>query len=202
MIRIYKITNIKNGKTYVGQTSKSLKNRFDHHKHQNSLIGKAIRDEGPENFTIEEIMLFDNDDNQYIANEFEMFMADVYNSFDKGYNVKRSLGKCGGDTLSNHPNIDQISKKISESKMGDKNPMRVSGGLKGERNGMYGKTGKDNPNHRGCKLTNAETGEEIKFDSLRECQTFLGCKSVSPIFNRCNNICKTPFNGYYINYDE
>ena len=201
MIKIYKITNSKNGKTYVGQTSKSLKNRFNHHKSQNSKIGNAIRYDGSENFTIESMMEID-DDLQSIADEFEMVLAEKCDSFNNGYNVKHSKGKNGGDTLSDHPNREDIVKKISESKMGDKNPMRINGGLKGERNGMFGKNGIMNPNHRGCKLIDEETKSEIEFDSMADCQRYLGCKSMSPIFNRCNHLTNSVYKGFYIEYTD
>ena len=198
MIKIYKITNVKNGKVYVGQTSKSLENRFAHHKTQKSKIGSTIRSEGESNFIIEEAISIEND-NQEMADEFEMLVAKRCDAFENGYNVKKSKGKCGGDTLSNHPDMEKISKKISESKMGDKNPMRIYGGLKGERNGMYGKP---SINRRTCRLTDSVTGEVRHFDSLKDCQDFLGCKSVSPIFNRCNHKVDTPFMGYLIEYDD
>lgn len=198
MNRIYKITNIKNGKVYVGQTSQTLANRFAHHKTQKSKIGNAIRCEGIENFIIEEAVVIDSD-NQAIADELEMLIAEKCDAFNNGYNVKHSKGKCGGDTLSNHPRIEEISKKISISKMGDLNPMRKYGGLKGERNGMYGKP---SINRRRCKIHNITTGEERSFDSLNECKEFLQCKSMSPIFNRCNKKVDGSFMGYDIMYDD
>ena len=60
--KIYKITNHINGKIYVGQTTKSLKERFQKHcwgttendsYHLNMAIKKAIKKYGKENFTIE-----------------------------------------------------------------------------------------------------------------------------------------------------
>ena len=41
---IYKITNLINGKIYVGQTQQTLKQRIGQHKRaKNTLIGKAIK---------------------------------------------------------------------------------------------------------------------------------------------------------------
>ena len=60
--KIYKITNKINGKIYIGQTVKSLKERFQKHcwgttekdsYHLNMAIKKAIRKYGKQNFTIE-----------------------------------------------------------------------------------------------------------------------------------------------------
>ena len=50
---VYKITNLLNGKIYVGQTIRTLKERFREHKYADSLIGKAIRKYGTENFKSE-----------------------------------------------------------------------------------------------------------------------------------------------------
>ena len=60
--KIYKITNKINGKIYVGQTTKSLNERFQKHcwgttqndkYHLNMAIKKAIKKYGKENFAIE-----------------------------------------------------------------------------------------------------------------------------------------------------
>ena len=50
---VYKITNKLDGKPYIGQTCGTPQERFLEHKRANSPIGKAIRQFGSENFTIE-----------------------------------------------------------------------------------------------------------------------------------------------------
>lgn len=62
MVAIYKITNIKNGKIYVGQTTQSLNRRLAQHigdskriYSKNRLLCQAIREDGKENFIIEKI---------------------------------------------------------------------------------------------------------------------------------------------------
>lgn len=58
---VYKITNLVNGKLYIGQTTRTLKNRWDNHlwyavhKNSNCNIHQAIRKFGEKNFSIEEI---------------------------------------------------------------------------------------------------------------------------------------------------
>ena len=55
MTTIYKITNKLNGKPYIGQTCQPLEKRFFQHASVNTPLGKAMRDCGLENFTIEVI---------------------------------------------------------------------------------------------------------------------------------------------------
>lgn len=52
---IYVITNLLTGMKYVGQTTRSLKERFREHMKSDYLIGRAIRHYGVENFTVEVI---------------------------------------------------------------------------------------------------------------------------------------------------
>lgn len=57
---IYKITNLVNGKIYIGQTVTSLQERWRHHLHasrgNNTLICKAIRKYGRDSFQMELIV--------------------------------------------------------------------------------------------------------------------------------------------------
>ena len=51
---VYLIFNKVNGKMYVGQTVRTVEERFkEHAKRKTTLIGKAIRKYGAENFSIE-----------------------------------------------------------------------------------------------------------------------------------------------------
>jgi group I intron endonuclease len=58
---IYKLTNLINGKIYIGQTTKTLKQRFNTHVSESKkekstmIVSKAIKKYGKENFKIEEI---------------------------------------------------------------------------------------------------------------------------------------------------
>lgn len=52
---VYKITNILDRKVYVGQTTQTLKNRFMQHYYSDSPLGKAMHQQGLENFKIEVI---------------------------------------------------------------------------------------------------------------------------------------------------
>lgn len=92
--KIYKITNHINGKIYVGQTTKSLKERFQKHcwgttekdsYHLNMAIKKAIKKYGKENFTIELI----EEVEATKLDEREVYWISFYDSYNKGYNCTK-----------------------------------------------------------------------------------------------------------------
>ena len=87
MKTIYLITNLINGKQYIGQTSQSLKTRFDQHctYSASTLIHNAIIEFGRENFIIEKLEEL-NDDADAITLEKQYILQ--YNTLTpNGYNV-------------------------------------------------------------------------------------------------------------------
>ena len=107
-MQIYKITNIINGKIYIGKDESNRKNYFGSGK----LIKRSISKYGIENHTkeiIEEIQ------DRNLLQEREKFWINEYRSYDRniGYNI--SFGGDGGDTISNNPNREIIIQKISSS---------------------------------------------------------------------------------------
>lgn len=91
---IYRITNIINGKCYVGQTKQGILKRLHQHSKTDSLIGRAIRKYGVHNFIIE-ILYTVSDDK---ANEYENMCIIENNCVaPNGYNTNeygRLLGEC------------------------------------------------------------------------------------------------------------
>lgn len=91
--KIYKITNKLNGKIYIGQTIKSLEERFQ--KYCCGTSAKDIRKYGKDNFTIELIEEVETDK----LNEREVYWISFYDSYNKGYNCtpggqNGATGKC------------------------------------------------------------------------------------------------------------
>lgn len=117
--KIYKITNLVNGKIYVGYTKRSLEERFhehakcENHKSRCMPIAMAIKKYGYQNFKIE--LLEESDDDKYIHFERERHWIKILNAQDSkvGYNI--ADGGDGGDTLSRHPFLDEIKMKMSNS---------------------------------------------------------------------------------------
>lgn len=135
---IYKITNIKTGKVYIGKTTKSLNDRLQGHinnadKGNNFKLSLAIRKYGKENFIIEPIDFAETCDE---LNEKEIHYIGEYNSLEDGYNM--TMGGEGGNTYINKSDEEMkaISRKISTA-------LRKNNGNRGQfvgpKNSMYGK---------------------------------------------------------------
>lgn len=84
---IYKITNIINGKVYIGQTIQSIESRWEQHKrsstYKNYALYYAMRKYGIDNFKIEMVEECDNKE----LNDKEIKWISFYNSYHDGYNM-------------------------------------------------------------------------------------------------------------------
>lgn len=111
---IYKITNLTNGKSYIGQTVSSLKERWRHHILKSSRclsLKAAIEKYGIENFKIEEI---DGANSQDELNYKEWLWIHKANSLSpNGYNLRDGGGSKGSWS-------EEIKAKISRSNTGKK----------------------------------------------------------------------------------
>lgn len=112
---IYKITNIINGKVYIGQTIQSFNRRIKSHrshlkchKHHNELLQRAYDKYGWDAFEFEIIERCDFDN----LDERERFWIDKYNAtnHELGYNFES-----GGNALKKH-NATTIKKFILSSR--------------------------------------------------------------------------------------
>lgn len=109
---IYKITNLINNKSYIGQTKNTIKIRMYKHyskaKQENITgIDAAIKKYGKENFIIEELCQCQNQD----LDELEKFYINKYDTFNKGYNLTT-----GGqlNTTSLNLNPQEVIEKYNE----------------------------------------------------------------------------------------
>lgn len=106
MSYIYKISNLINGKNYIGKTNFSIEKRFKEHccdaykeNENHRPLYAAMRKYGIENFVIELIEETDNPE------EREQFWIKYYNTYENGYNATK-----GGDgkMLFDHQYIIQL----------------------------------------------------------------------------------------------
>ncbi len=104
---IYKITNLFNGKIYVG------KDKYNNPKYMGSglVLKQAIKLYGIENFK-KEVIQFCNSEDEY--NKQEIFWIKELNSFcPNGYNI--NVGGKGGDTFTHNPDKEKKDKVIRMS---------------------------------------------------------------------------------------
>lgn len=84
---VYRLTNLTNGKSYIGQSVDSLHSRVRAHCKSPYAIGKAIRKHGRENFK-SEVLLIVNDKEE--ANYYEVGLIEKFNTFaPDGYNLTK-----------------------------------------------------------------------------------------------------------------
>lgn len=124
MFKVYCITNLQNGKRYIGYTSLPLHQRWSLHNTSGSpsmLISRAIQKYGPESFSIELIQEFDN---KLDAIQHEILLI---SSTGPEYNIHRggTGGPMFGDTNGmwgrTHSEEWKVSKR--DSMLGSNNHM-------------------------------------------------------------------------------
>ena len=111
---IYLITNLLNGKKYVGKTTQTLKRRINQHKHGNIHIDKAIQKYGRENFKVEVL------EECYTVeqlNEREIFWIAALNTkVPNGYNITD-----GGEGNLGLSHTKETRDQMSIDRSGEKN---------------------------------------------------------------------------------
>ena len=110
---IYKITNKINGKAYIGQTRRTVAERIKGHLRKKSKIGKAMIDDGINNF---DISIIDYADTQNELDELERFWISFYNACETGYNTLK-----GGTPTKEEFQMLQKIKRVPKSYSNYKN---------------------------------------------------------------------------------
>lgn len=110
---IYKITNIKNNKIYIGKTQQSIKKRWNKHilcarKKINRYLYDAMNYYGYENFIIEEI---DKANNKEELDKLEKQYISKYKSSDREFGYNMTEGGDGGSMS------DESIKKAKETRL-------------------------------------------------------------------------------------
>lgn len=110
---LYEIKNIINNKRYIGRTcnpdirKKRHFRELEKNKHHCIFLQRAFNKYGKENF------IFNIINTRNTLKEIQELELSYINDNSNLYNV--SNFSSGGDLISNHPNNDQIRKKISSS---------------------------------------------------------------------------------------
>lgn len=180
---IYKITNNKNGKIYIGKTIRNIRDRFQRHiqdamsNRLDTHLARAIRKYGSDSF---EISLVEKVQDENILDERERYWIEQFDSFNNGYNETR--GGDGGNTYEgkNSEEMDVIKDKIRETKLGSLNPQA-----------------------RPVKCKNVKTGEELHFGSAAEMRDFFNESNHNFITRRCKHNVLYLYRGEWnIAYEE
>lgn len=110
---IYKITNIKNGKFYIGSTTRSFKDRFNDHardlknnKHKNYYLQSAYNKYGDSSFKFEILEVLEN--NTLVLEKEQYYITTLCISKKISYNI--NLEASGGNQFSS-----EIYKKRAQS---------------------------------------------------------------------------------------
>jgi group I intron endonuclease len=113
IIGVYKITNTKSGRYYIGYST-NIKRRFYTHKyklrskcHDNIFLQRAYNVDGEDSFSYEIIHNCTTEDE---AKEIELTYLSNINIREQLYNL--NYNNSGGDLLKNHPNKQAIIEKI------------------------------------------------------------------------------------------
>jgi group I intron endonuclease len=112
-VYIYLITNLVNGKQYVGQTI-NLEERESSHRRANGgcpAIHNAIRKYGWDNFSFD--VVFEHDDERFAIEVMEPLFIEWFDTFENGYNL--TLGGDGGRGSERAPITEDTRQKMSES---------------------------------------------------------------------------------------
>lgn len=110
---IYKLVNTQTGKTYIGFTQNFQKRMREHlvdSKRKNTLLYKAIRKNGWDNFHKE--IIYQSLDLNYCKNVMENYFINEHDSYNNGYNL--TLG--GEGNTGPHSETSRI--KMSKAKKG------------------------------------------------------------------------------------
>lgn len=167
---IYKISNIINGKVYIGQTTKTLEERKSEHIRKINVRGQAIysafRKYGLHNFKWE---IIDKAINQDELNHKEIYWIAHYNSYGKdGYNMS-----IGGEGFGSGEYSVNFGRKLSKE-----HREKISRSLSGENHHFYGK--KLSKEHR---------------DKLRKSKE--GFVFTKEHRNKISEACRGKLNGFY-----
>lgn len=167
---IYKVTNIINGKSYIGKTTKSVDERWKLHlsdmkkKNDNNYFHNAIRKYGNENF--EKSVIYECDDIN-ILNLMETFkiMVNHTHKSEGGYNVT-----WGGEDnpMSHYDIIEKMRNGIIKAWSNPNNYRRFCNSMKGKQVKPFTTSHKENISKSMMGSNNPMYNKQWSDDSLKK----------------------------------
>ena len=187
---IYKITNLKNKKIYIGQTKRTLEERMSEHCRKGiNYIDRAIKKHGINSFKIEIIEECKNIDE---LNERERYwIKKLETKAPKGYNLTD-----GGEGTAGHIVSNETRRKMSELRKGRKfHPLseehrkKISLANKGrKRSAEYCQ--KFSERQRGCKRNPHSKETRLKMSLACKGKRAVRCIETGVIFESITAACK------------
>jgi len=156
---VYKITNLINGRFYVGQDKYNNPNYYGSGK----ILKQALKKYGKENFTKEILEYCSSKEH---LNEREIYWINILNARERGVGYNITKGGLGGDTFTGNPNSEEIRKKRSNSNKGKKGVVHTEEAKRKISEGNKGKEISIDVRERTSvtmkKLMNSEAGMILK----------------------------------------
>ena len=171
---IYKITNMMNGKVYIGQ-SKDIEARWNEHKRnhkkKNEVLYCAMRKHGFENFSFEILMLCE----EGLLNLMEIYYIKQYNSYigwkdNNGYNMTE-----GGSGV----------KRIMSKKERKRMSKMKKGKYCGEKNPMFGKKHTDEVKEKISKINKGRVPTKEQREKISKANKGKLCGEKHPNYGKC-----------------
>ena len=117
---VYRVTNVLNGKVYVGVTTKSLNERWKHHvfssKNNDLVFGAAIRKYGEDRFTMEVLEKCESRQHMLEREKFWIEELNSHVSQGRGYNMTM-----GGEGVFGYNHTEEAKRSMSEKRKGAQN---------------------------------------------------------------------------------
>lgn len=204
---IYKITNLVNGKVYIGKTADMERRRAEHFKKRRHFVGKAIAKYGDANFSVETIVSDVSEENE--LNRLEMFWIEQYQSHDDRYGYNLTHGGEGGrfnekmkaqrsgknSWMYGKKHTKEAREKMSKARTGRKPTERQLQSL--EKTWAHRRGSKLTPEHR-AKIAASKIGSKLPENvlaKLRKPKTKEHCENMRRSFYRRNGTRLIEHNG-------
>ena len=161
---VYEITNLINGKKYIGKRSCKSTIEEDRYMGSGILISKAIKKYGKENFRKDILEICDSEE---LAFEREKCWIKHYNAVESRqfYNIKD-----GGEGNTREDALRNLAKLTPEQIKERSRKLSIAN--KGKNNSMYGVKGKDNPVSKAIVMMDLEGNIVKEFDCIREANDY------------------------------